>query len=65
MEDKKIKVNILPKGPILMEGSFEIILPHGAEEVKEGKIALCRCGYSKNKPYCDGAHKDCPVTDLI
>ena len=61
----KTKVVILPKGPIYMEGSFEIIHPDGKQEEKEGKVALCRCGYSKNKPYCDGAHKDCPVTEIL
>lgn len=65
MENQKTKVVILPKGPIYMEGSFEIVHPDGREETKEGKVALCRCGYSNNKPFCDGAHKDCPVTDLI
>jgi len=30
--------------------------PYLVETKEKGKIALCRCGQSKKKPYCDGAH---------
>ena len=30
------------------------------EELKDkGKLYICACGLSKNKPYCDGSHKRC------
>ena len=29
----------------------------GGEETKTGTVALCRCGASENKPYCDGHHR--------
>ena len=32
-------------------------LPDGKVYQSEGRLALCRCGGSKNKPYCDGTHK--------
>ena len=28
-----------------------------------GTVALCRCGGSSNKPFCDGAHRDHPFDD--
>jgi CDGSH-type Zn-finger protein len=57
-------VTILEKGPIIIDGKLSVSYD-GVVEEKEGKIALCRCGYSKNKPFCDGAHKDCPVIDEL
>ena len=32
------------------------VMPDGEEVTKEGMTALCRCGASANKPYCDGSH---------
>ena len=35
---------------------------NGQEHMLEGKvIALCRCGRSANKPFCDGSHKKDPA----
>jgi CDGSH-type Zn-finger protein len=59
---EKTSVVILDKGPVIVEGNLTITHSNGVSEEKTGKIALCRCGYSKNKPFCDGAHRDCPVT---
>ena len=37
-----------------------------AVELEEGKrYAWCRCGLSKNQPYCDGAHKDTSFTPAM
>ena len=44
MEVIIVKIKALPNGPYL------------AESKEKGKVALCRCGQSKNKPYCDGSH---------
>ena len=49
-----IKVNA--GGPYLVRGSVVVVDKDGSETVKEGTIALCRCGGSQNKPYCDGSH---------
>ncbi len=57
-----VKLTLRKNGSILVEGPVEMIGPDGEKlEVRE-KFALCRCGASKNKPYCDGAHKDCSFT---
>ncbi len=49
-------------GPLLVQGPVQIIDHQGnAFTVPPGKdlIALCRCGQSKNKPFCDGSHRTC------
>ena len=46
-----------PNGPLLVAGNFVIRTASGREGWRGTKAALCRCGASKNKPFCDGAHK--------
>ena len=43
-------------GPLLVEGLVEIRATDGVAVNRVESIALCRCGASKNKPYCDGSH---------
>ncbi|MFT5583929.1 MAG: CDGSH-type Zn-finger protein/uncharacterized Fe-S cluster protein YjdI [Cognaticolwellia sp.] len=43
-------------GPLLVSGPVEIIAGSGRALKRTSKTALCRCGASKNKPYCDGSH---------
>jgi CDGSH-type Zn-finger protein len=47
-----------PNGPYLIEGPVDIYDTAGNKIETEGrpKIALCRCGASSNKPFCDGTH---------
>ncbi len=50
-------IECLPNGPLLVKGEIIVKKPDGTEEAKSGVVALCRCGGSKNKPYCDGGHR--------
>jgi uncharacterized Fe-S cluster protein YjdI len=50
-------IECMPNGPLLVKGEIIVKKSDGTEEIKTGPIALCRCGTSKNKPYCDGGHK--------
>ncbi len=52
-----LSVQISPNGPILIKTACSIIHSDGSEETKNGTTALCRCGASENKPFCDGTHK--------
>ena len=57
-----VKINIRDNGPFLVEGSFTLVDADGKEsQLSPDKpaFALCRCGHSANRPFCDGAHKDC------
>jgi uncharacterized Fe-S cluster protein YjdI len=53
----KTKFKVIGGGPLMVEGPCAIVDKDGNEIIKEGKVFLCRCGGSKNKPYCDGTHK--------
>jgi CDGSH-type Zn-finger protein len=47
-------------GPYLLQGAARIVDHQGNEfKVPPGKenIALCRCGHSHKKPFCDGTHR--------
>jgi len=49
-------VEVSANGPLLVYGNITIKNKNG-EEIKKNKVtALCRCGASANKPYCDGTH---------
>ncbi len=55
-------VDVAPDGPLLVKGEFEIKKADGTISV-ETNAALCRCGASTNKPYCDGSHVKVNFTD--
>jgi len=46
-------------GSIKVEGDFELVDKEGNAFDLSGRtrISLCRCGLSKNKPFCDGTHQ--------
>ena len=49
---------VCPDGPILVRGDFDVVTPSGEPVPRQRQtIALCRCGASAIKPYCDGTHK--------
>lgn len=50
-------INVLDDGPIVAEGLEKLTNSKGEGLEVKKKTALCRCGASQNKPYCDGAHK--------
>lgn len=58
MEKTRITVN--NKGPLKVEGDFEIVDMQGKVFGLQGRtiVSLCRCGGSANKPFCDGSHKE-------
>ena len=52
-------IMVRPNGPLICKGDTEITLMNADDELilKDKEFALCRCGYSKNKPFCDSSHK--------
>jgi CDGSH-type Zn-finger protein len=43
-------------GPIWVRGGIEVVGADGVAYEIRNRVTLCRCGASKNKPFCDGAH---------
>ena len=53
-----VSITAYPNGPLLVRGPFEILTPTGEVIPPRRKtVALCRCGVSSLKPFCDGSHK--------
>lgn len=55
----KTRITINSNGSLRVEGDFELLDAAGKAYGLGGRevVGLCRCGLSKNKPFCDGSHK--------
>ncbi len=51
-------IQVSDTGPLFLRGSFVIVDHDGNEVIRDSRIALCRCGASANKPFCDGTHSE-------
>ena len=56
VRDGRLRITPAPDGPLLVEGNLEICSGTGRTIDRVVKTALCRCGQSANKPFCDGSH---------
>jgi CDGSH iron-sulfur domain-containing protein 3 len=54
-----LRIRTRANGPYLVEGPVTLVDPDGQERfIPEGQnVALCRCGHSATKPFCDSSHK--------
>jgi CDGSH-type Zn-finger protein len=50
------EIAVLPGGPIWVRGGIEIIGEDGTPWEVRNRVTLCRCGTSRNKPFCDKSH---------
>ena len=57
-----VKITLRDNGPLFIEGPFQLVDAAGnvypLDSNKPG-FALCRCGASARRPFCDGSHKAC------
>lgn len=49
-----VTITPCPNGPLLVRGDFRL---EDGSTPRRRTVALCRCGVSAIKPYCDGTHK--------
>ena len=60
--DEPLTIRCRENGPLVLPATVRIVDHLGNDiPLPQGKdlIALCRCGQSKTKPFCDGSHRNC------
>jgi CDGSH-type Zn-finger protein/uncharacterized Fe-S cluster protein YjdI len=53
----RLDIKPLKDGPLMVSGNVTLLAGSGRVAWHGNSVALCRCGASKNKPFCDGSHK--------
>ena len=53
----KVTMRVKPNGSIRVTGTVDFVDADGNVIESKTDFSLCRCGHSKEKPYCDGSHK--------
>lgn len=54
--DIENSIAVQEDGPLYVRGRIHITTPDRHIEIQDVRVALCRCGGSQNKPFCDNAH---------
>jgi CDGSH-type Zn-finger protein/uncharacterized Fe-S cluster protein YjdI len=54
----KLTVKLMKNGPAILEGTYTVESDTMEPKSSDKGVALCRCGLSAAKPFCDGSHKD-------
>jgi CDGSH-type Zn-finger protein len=54
---EKVTMRVKPNGSIRVTGTVEFVDGDGNVLETKTDFSLCRCGQSKEKPFCDGSHK--------
>ena len=58
IETEALRVRPSRNGPLYLRGDVRIVMEDGSEIVQGTRVALCRCGASRRKPFCDGSHRE-------
>jgi CDGSH iron-sulfur domain-containing protein 3 len=63
-----VTIRVRDNGPLLVEGPVQLLDVDGKAipfDPAKPSIALCRCGASNRKPFCDGSHKTCQFDSVV
>jgi uncharacterized Fe-S cluster protein YjdI/CDGSH-type Zn-finger protein len=55
--DVPVQLRIGRHGPIFVRGAVEVSVDDGSPLAADSRVALCRCGLSARKPFCDNSHR--------
>lgn len=55
--EAQAQLRVQANGPLFVRGQIQVFNEAGELIVEDTRIALCRCGQSQNKPFCDGSHR--------
>ena len=55
-EEAWVRIAVARDGPLLTQGPVKVVDSQGEVVAEAGRLSLCRCGLSGNKPFCDGTH---------
>lgn len=50
-------IAVVPDGPLWVRGGIPVEAPDGFVYELRNRVTLCRCGHSRNQPFCDGSHE--------
>lgn len=61
------RITVINNGSLRVEGDFEIVDQDGRPFGLAGRtrVTLCRCGQSKNRPFCDSTHRTCGFDSVV
>jgi len=61
--DPSNTIKTVPDGPLYVRGNLNLVTESGEVLLSDTRIALCRCGASRNKPFCDNSHFAVPFVE--
>lgn len=56
--DFRREIGVVDDGPLFLSGGVRVQRADGTVQEISNRVTLCRCGASKNKPLCEGSHRD-------
>ena len=59
---EKVTMRVKPNGSIRVSGTVDFVDADGNVIESKTDFSLCRCGHSKEKPFCDGSHREAGFT---
>lgn len=57
-----VTISVLDNGPLIVKGDISLLDGEGNAYPQQNQVALCRCGASQKRPFCDGSHAQTEFT---